>query len=140
MPQLQIREIMTHDLTTLPSDSTIFEACQSMRDADIGCIVISDDDGIYGVVTDRDIVVRCVAEGKDPQKTRLRDICSRELCALSPGDSLEKATKLMRDKALRRLVVVEGKKPVGIVSLGDLAQTMDRKSVLGAISAATPNH
>ncbi len=110
-----------------------------MRNSNIGDVVVVDGQQICGILTDRDIVVRAVAQGLDPVSTPLKDICSRELTTLSPQDSLDHAVRLMREKAIRRLPVVENKRPVGIVSIGDLALERDRNSALGNISAAPPN-
>jgi CBS domain-containing protein len=101
--------------------------------------VIVEKGQIQGILTDRDIVVRGLAEGRDPARTTVGEICSRELTVLSPTDSVGDAVKVMRDKAIRRLPVVEGGRPVGIVSLGDLAVERDPESALGGISAAPPN-
>jgi len=90
-------------------------------------------------VTDRDVVIRAIAEGKEPFSTALADICSKELSTVSTTDSIDYAVQLMRQKALRRLPVVENGHPVGMVSLGDLAQNRDPQSALGEISAARPN-
>jgi len=110
-----------------------------MRDADIGNVIVTDNGHICGIVTDRDITIRGVAEARNIASLTLGDICSRELTTLSPQDSVEDAVRLMREKAIRRLPVVEGGKPIGVVSLGDLAVTQDHRSALGNISAAAPN-
>jgi CBS domain-containing protein len=86
---------------------------------------------VSGIVTDRDIVVRSVAERRDPTQTRLGDICSREMTTVSPSADVSDAIGLMKDKALRRPPVVEDGRPIGIVSLGDLAVPLDRRSALG---------
>ena len=85
------------------------------------------------------MVIRAIAEGKEPFSTTLADICSQDLSTVSPTDSIDHAVQLMRQKALRRLPVVENGHPVGMVSLGDLAQNRDPQSALGEISAARPN-
>jgi CBS domain-containing protein len=110
-----------------------------MREKDIGDVIVQRDGKICGIVTDRDIVVRAIAERKDPAKTPLESICSKEINTLSPDDNTDKAVQLMREKSIRRIPVVEGKKVVGIVSLGDLAIDKDPQSVLGRVSAAHPN-
>jgi CBS domain-containing protein len=110
-----------------------------MREANIGDIIVLEGDQLYGIVTDRDIVVRTVAEGRDPETATLGDICSREMTTLSPTDIVEDAVRLMRDKAIRRVPVIENGTPIGIVSLGDLAVSQDLHSTLGHISAAPPN-
>ena len=135
-----IRDVMTTNPQTLPEGTTVREAAETMRANDIGDVIVVDDNGtLTGIVTDRDIVVRVVAEGRDPRATRLGDIASRELTALAPDDPVERAVELMRERAIRRLPVVEQGKPVGIVSIGDLALDRDPDSALADISAAPPN-
>jgi CBS domain-containing protein len=134
-----IRDVMTANPLALPATSSVFDAARAMRDANIGDAIVVENAHIRGIVTDRDIVVRAVAAGRDPSTTRLADICSQELTTVSPTDSVEEAVRLMREKAIRRLPVVEGGKPVGIVSIGDLAISQDPRSALGNISAAPPN-
>jgi CBS domain-containing protein len=134
-----IRSVMNTNPVTLPARSSVAEAASAMRDANIGDVIVLEDGRICGILTDRDIVVRAVAEGRDLVSTKVADICSQEITTLSPTDNVEDAVRLMRDKAIRRLPVVEGDKPVGIVSIGDLAVSQDPRSALGHISAAPPN-
>jgi CBS domain-containing protein len=134
-----LRDIMTQKPVTVQATDTVTAAARSMRDGNIGDVVVLDEDRIQGILTDRDIVVRALAEGRDPARTTAGEICSRELTTLSPADGIEEAVKIMRAKAIRRLPVVEAGRPVGIVSLGDLAVERDPESVLGGISAAPPN-
>jgi CBS domain-containing protein len=135
----QIRELMTPNPVVLPGTASVHEAAQAMRDADIGDVIVIENQRVCGIVTDRDIVVRTVAEARDPATTTLADICSHPLLIVSPTDSVEKAVRLMGTYALRRVPVVEAGQPVGIVSLGDLAVERDPGSALGDISAAPPN-
>ncbi|HSV64988.1 MAG TPA: CBS domain-containing protein [Mycobacteriales bacterium] len=135
-----MREIMTGDPVALSLDRPLVEAAERMRDAGIGDVVVYDDDEVYGVVTDRDIVVRGVAGGRDMIRTPLRDVCSRNLATISPDAPIDQAVTLMRERAVRRLPVLDGDKLVGIVSLGDLAVERDERSTLGGISAAPPNN
>jgi CBS domain-containing protein len=135
-----IRDVMTTDPQTLSEHTVVREAAEAMRAWDIGDVIVSDDNGqIAGILTDRDIVVRVVAEGRDPRTTRIGDIASRELTAISPDDPIGRAVQLMRERAIRRLPVVDRGKPVGIVSIGDLALDRDPDSALADISAAPPN-
>ena len=134
-----IRSVMTTNPVTLPATSSVAEAASAMRDANIGDVVVLEGGRVCGILTDRDIVVRAVAEGRDLATTKVADICSQELTTLAPTDSVEEAVRLMREKAVRRLPVIEGDKPVGIVSIGDLAVSQDPRSALGQISAAPPN-
>jgi CBS domain-containing protein len=138
MPQ-RLHDVMIPNPVTLPGTASVREAARMMRDHDIGDVIVIENQQVCGVVTDRDIVVRTVAEGQDPATTTLADICSHALLTVTPADSVEEAVRLMRTHAIRRLPVVEGGKAVGIVSLGDLAVERDPDSVLGEISAAPPN-
>jgi CBS domain-containing protein len=130
---------MTQNPVTVQTTDSIVAAARSMRDGNIGDVVVVERGQIQGILTDRDIVVRALAEGRDPARTTVGEICSRELTTLGPSDSVHDAVTIMRDKAIRRLPVVDGGRPVGIVSLGDLAVERDPESVLGGISAAPPN-
>ncbi len=138
MPEI-IRNVMTASPRTLDARATVQEAAQTMLEHDIGDVIVCDGENVCGIVTDRDITIRAVAPGKDPAATKLGDICSKELVTLSPDDSVDDAVRLMRDKAIRRVPVVEGGKPVGVVSIGDLAIDLDRQSALADISTAPPN-
>jgi CBS domain-containing protein len=136
----RIRDVMTTNPQTLPESTIVREAAEAMRANDIGDVVVVDDNGnLSGILTDRDIVVRVVAEGRDPRATRIGDIASRDLTAVSPDDPVGRAVQLMRERAIRRLPAVEKHKVVGIVSIGDLALDRDPGSALADISAAPPN-
>jgi len=134
-----VREIMTPGPVALEPTASVLEAAGRMRDKDIGTIVVLEQDRLYGILTDRDIAVRVVAQGSDPATVTVGDVCSRELTTIAPSASLGEAVRLVREKAIRRLLVVEDGGAVGIVSLGDLAIARDQKSALGEISSAEPN-
>jgi len=135
-----VGDVMTPMPTTVRASQTVAEAANNMRQIDVGSMIVVDESGkVIGIVTDRDIAVRAVAQGKDPQSTAVRDISSEEPTTLSPSDSVEEAVRLMRDKAIRRVPVVDGDRPVGIVSIGDLAVERDPRSVLADISSEPPN-
>jgi CBS domain-containing protein len=135
MPQ-SIQEVMTKDPITLDAGASIREAAQRMKESDIGDVIVLEQDAICGIVTDRDIVVRAIAEGQDPDTAKLGEFCSRDIATLSPQDTVADAVQLMRQKAVRRIPVVENDRPVGIVSIGDLAIERDPESVLADISEA----
>jgi CBS domain-containing protein len=135
----QVREIMTSAPVTVGALTAVSEVAQRMRDEDIGAVLVTEGDQLRGLVTDRDLVVRVIAERKDPADTTVRDALSSDLVTVTPDDEVTRAVELMREHSLRRLPVVEGKTPVGIVSLGDLAIERDPSSALGDISAAHPN-
>jgi CBS domain-containing protein len=134
-----LRDIMTQNPVTVQTSDSITAAARTMRDGNIGDVVVLESGQVRGILTDRDIVVRALAEGRDPGGTTVGEICSRELTTLSPAYAIADAVAVMREKAIRRLPVVEDGRLVGMVSLGDLAVERDPKSVLGGISAAPPN-
>jgi CBS domain-containing protein len=134
-----VQDVMTPDPITLPLSASLVDAAKTMRDMGIGDVVVVDGEEVLGIVTDRDIVVRGVADGRDPRSTTLIDISSRELTTVSPDDQVGTAVRLMRENAIRRLPVVARGRPVGIVTLGDLALEQDRGSALADVSAAPPN-
>ena len=139
MPQ-SVRDVMTPNPKLCPATATVTEAAQFMRDSDVGDVLVERDGTVCGIVTDRDIVVRAIAEGQDPTQAKLGDICSRDLTTLTPDATVDEAIRQMREKALRRLPIMENDRPVGIVSLGDLAQERDVDETLADISAAPPNN
>jgi CBS domain-containing protein len=100
---------------------------------------VKSDDRLHGILTDRDIVVRVLAEGLDPDQTRVGDICSRVLTTVSPDDGVSHAVRVMREKAIRRLPVEAGGRVIGMLTIGDIAVERDVGSVLADISAAPPN-
>lgn len=139
MAAATVAEIMSRDPGAVGADMTIGEAARRMRAVDTGDVVVLDGDRLAGMLTDRDIVVRVVAEDKDGS-TPVREACSDEdLVTVTPDTAVEQAAELMRTKAVRRLPVVEGDRVVGIVSIGDLAIERDEGSALADISAADSN-
>jgi CBS domain-containing protein len=119
----------------------LLDAAQAMRSGDFGAVlVVENGDNVQGILTDRDIVVRAVAEGKDPATTEVREVFTTDPTTLSPDASLDEAVNALRESHVRRLPVVEGSQAVGIVSIGDLAQARDERSALADISAAQPNN
>ena len=134
-----VREKMTKDLVILDADTNLFDAARSMRDEDIGDVLL-DLDGAYGIVTDRDIVVRALAERKDPTDTRLRDIATTDLETVQADADLDEVIRDMAERNIRRIPVMENEDLVGILSLGDLAMLRDEDSVLADISAAPANN
>ena len=136
-----VQEAMTKDPAKLSRSATVAEAAQCMAERDIGTVLVEDASGLVGMVTDRDIVVRAVARGRDPEGTPLTEICSEPLMTVSPDDDVDRVVEIMREKAVRRVPVVDARKQaVGILSLGDLARDRDPHSALGKISSAPPNN
>jgi CBS domain-containing protein len=138
---MMVREIMTPNPVCLPTSATVVEAAAQMRANNIGDVIMTDGTALAGIVTDRDIVLRAVAQGLDPNMTTLREIATGEPLAIGPDDPIEKAVDVMRENALRRLPVTNDRDEViGIVSLGDLAEKKDPRSALAEISEAPPNN
>jgi CBS domain-containing protein len=118
-----IREVMTPNPRSLESGSNVMEAARLMRDEDAGIVPVVEGEKLIGTVTDRDIAIRVVAEGKDPEATTVGEIASRELVTIDPQQDLDEALRLMARHQVRRLPVVEEDgKLVGIVAQKDIAQ------------------
>jgi CBS domain-containing protein len=135
-----VEEIMTRNPRTVEIGDNLVDAAREMRDGDIGNVIVTDGGQVAGIVTDRDIVVRAIAEGREPQSTTVGDVYSSGPQTLEPGQSVEAAAQTMGDNGIRRLPVVSEGELVGVLSLGDLAQDRDAGPPLAEISAASPNH
>jgi CBS domain-containing protein len=137
---MKVSEVMTPNPVTLEASAMVTEAAEAMRQHDIGDIIVRKSGRLCGIVTDRDIALRVVGEGRNPESTELEAICSHQLATIAPDQSTGDAVRMMRQYAIRRLPVVEDSNLLGIISLGDLALALDRESALGEISAAPPNN
>ncbi|MFI5836407.1 MULTISPECIES: CBS domain-containing protein [Micromonospora] len=135
-----VGEFMTTRLVTMDGNDTLAAAAQEMRDSAIGDVVVTDGDNVVGIVTDRDITVRGVAEDRNPATTRLNEITSKDVVTVSQNDDAVAAADLMRTYAVRRLPVTEDGRLIGLVSMGDLAVEREPQSVLADISADDPNN
>lgn len=135
-----LQDIMTTQVLSVRTDATLVEVAKLMRDHDVGDVLVCNLDGsLHGIVTDRDVVVRAVALDRRPHETHAGDVCSTNPLRLAPTASIDEAVKVMRKHAVRRVPVVRDGKPVGIVSIGDLAREQDPRSALAQISTAFPN-
>lgn len=121
----QIREVMTANPKSCSSNASITEAARAMSSEDVGPIPVVEGDRLVGLLTDRDIVVRVVAEGRDPQSTTVGEVASSDLATVSPDENLDRALQLLAERQVRRLPVVEGEKLVGIVAQADIARHGD---------------
>jgi CBS domain-containing protein len=134
-----VGQLMTSIVVQLPGETNLVDAARAMRNRGIGSILVTDHGILTGVATDRDIVVRGVAQGRNGVTTTLSEIASSDVISIQEGAPAAEAVDLMRDRAVRRLVVRDrGQRIVGILSLGDLAVARDPKSALGEISSAPP--
>ncbi|MGW9029745.1 CBS domain-containing protein [Streptomyces sp. NPDC055722] len=134
-----VRDIMTTAPVTVEPQASVANVARLMRDQNIGAVLVTEKDHLRGLVSDRDLVVRALAQGADPEQTTVANACSDDLVTVGPDDDLDRAVGMMREHSVRRIPVVEGDQVVGIVSLGDMAIERDPRSVLGDISAARPN-
>lgn len=117
-----IDDIMTREVATIERDDTLQNAAQRMRDLDIGALPVTDEGALVGMITDRDIAVRAVAEGLDTRETKVSDAMTAEVQSCSPTDSVDAVLRQMGDAQLRRLAVLGADhRIVGIVALADLA-------------------
>lgn len=140
---MNVKDIMSTDLITVTPETTIGDCARLMRDNHVGSICVTDnDDQLMGILTDRDIVNRVIAEGLDPEAETCDDFCTKDnLVTCSPNDDLQTVEKLMADNKIRRVPVLENNKCVGIVSLGDIAMAEDKNKAgetLHEISEPTP--
>jgi len=122
MAKTAVADVMTRQVVFLPGETMLDEAAQVMRDQAIGDVVVTHGPTMAGLVTDRDIVVRAIAEGLPPETTTLESIASREMIMVEQSATVEEALQAMRERGVRRLLVCDAdRKLVGIVSLSDLA-------------------
>jgi|SRR5690606_17971582 CBS domain-containing protein len=117
-----VRDVMESQLEVIAPSATVAEAAQKMRDADIGSLPVVEDAKLIGMVTDRDIVIRCVAEGADPRATSVREAATPDVVHCLVDQSVEDASKIMAAAKVRRLPVIDhDRRLVGIVALGDIS-------------------
>lgn len=122
MTKMSVADVMTRRVVYLPGDTMLDEAAQAMRDQSIGDVVVTNGPTMSGLVTDRDIVVRAIAEGLPPRSTTLSSIATQELIMIEQSAGVEEAIRAMRERDVRRLLVCDAdRKVVGIVSLSDMA-------------------
>ncbi|MBI5231098.1 MAG: CBS domain-containing protein [Coriobacteriales bacterium] len=118
---MKVRDIMTARVVAVSADATITEVARKMRDECVGSVVVTDGKGLVGIVTDRQITHTIVADGSDPNTVSVKEIMFTDFVPLEPDWDLLRAVRLQRELAMRRLPVIEDGKPVGIVSVSDIA-------------------
>jgi len=135
-----IKDVMTPDPVCVDPHDTAAAAARSMREVDSGAILVTEDGHLRGLLTDRDIVVRAIADGRDPAQVEVAEICSADVQALRPEDDVDRAVQLMRERHVRRIPIVDrDDHPIGIVSIGDIALARQERSALADISGAPAN-
>jgi CBS domain-containing protein len=139
---MKVRDMMTTRLVTCSSDDTLFAAAKKMQDNDIGCCPVVERDKLIGLVTDRDMTVRAVARGLDPNATMVSAVMSTDIIVGEPDMSAEDACDLMGEHQVRRLPVVEGSRLVGMISLADLAIDLEEEEMLADMITriSVPSH
>jgi CBS domain-containing protein len=135
-----LQDVMTPDPIVARPNESVRAVARRMRDQHIGDALVCEEDGtLVGIVTDRDIVVRAVADGIEPDACAISDVLTPSPVTMTPESTLDEAVAAMREHAIRRLPVLDGDRPVGIVSIGDLAIQLDDRSALADISGAPPS-
>jgi CBS domain-containing protein len=117
----KVRDIMGPAPVSMAATEPVSAAARAMKQRGTGTVLIVAGGRLSGFVTDRDIAIRVLADGRDPATTKIGDICTTELAVLGPDDDVDQAARLVRERAVRRIPVVDGGVPVGVVSIGDLA-------------------
>ena len=140
MATTMVRDVMTADPITLDSGATAVDAARAMRDSDIGAVIVLDGRSACGIVTDRDITIRAVADGDDVSTITLGSICSQNPTTITADATIDEALQVMRREDVRRLPVVDGGQPIGIVSLGDVSVERNAGEALADISSAPANN
>ena len=119
----RIKDIMTRDVECASAEMTVREAAERMKSRNIGSLPVCDGKKVIGVITDRDITIRSTAGGGDPNSTKVGDVMSRDIVSVKPGDSLKDAERIMRDRQLRRLPVVDDNgELVGYLAIAKIAR------------------
>jgi len=119
---VEITDLMTPNPVCVPASTTIADAARRMRDDDIGDVLVMDGAMVQGILTDRDIVIRAIAENLPPKQTTLGSITAHELIMVEQSATVEEAVQAMRERGVRRLLVCDAdRKVVGIISLSDVA-------------------
>jgi CBS domain-containing protein len=137
------RDIMSGSAECASASDSLADAARKMRDLDVGALPIcGDDDRLQGMITDRDIVVKCVAEGGDPSSVKVSELAEGKPVTIGADDSVEEALRTMSQHGVRRLPVIDGQRLVGVVSQADVAKNLPEESVgdlVEAISSAPSN-
>ena len=134
---MKVRDIMTSDVATATPDTTLDDIASMMKEENVGAIPVLDDEVLIGIVTDRDIVVRCIADGKDPAECTAEDVISGNLETVEPEDDVDEAAHIMAHRQIRRLPVVEDGRLVGMLSLGDIAVKESDRTAGGALESVS---
>ena len=131
-----VGDVMTKDPKTLDEGAPLVAAAKLMRDDDIGTVIVTSGDEVRGILTDRDIVIRAVADDRDLAEVTVGDVCSPSVTTTTADEPVDQALRTMEQEHVRRLPVVDGGRPVGLVSLGDLSEVTDTGNTMRDIAQA----
>lgn len=132
------RDIMTAGVECVQEGESLVDAARKMRDLDVGALPICGaDNRLKGMLTDRDIVVKCLADGRDPASTTAGELGGDEVITIGADDSVEEALRVMKDHAVRRLPVIDGHDLVGVISLQDIARNLSEDKLGDVVDAIT---
>lgn len=130
---MKAKEIMTKQVVSVGTDSTVTEAAKKMQSADIGSLPVEENHQLVGMITDRDIVLRSIATNNDPNQTRCEQIMSTDIVAVSPDSSIEEIAGLMSNQQIKRIPVVEQQRVIGMISLKDVSQASNLQREAGSV-------
>jgi CBS domain-containing protein len=131
---MQIREIMTRDVVTIHPEASLTEAAQRMNERDVGMLPVCEDNQVIGIVTDRDITIRAIAEGLDPNETQVREIMTPEVVYCIETEDVQDAVESMENRQIRRIVVLTHTQHlVGVLSIGDVAVDTGNQQLAGEV-------
>ncbi|MBF6178109.1 CBS domain-containing protein [Nocardia otitidiscaviarum] len=140
---MKARDIMHRDATCVPADETLDRAAQLMRNMDVGALPICNDDRLIGMLTDRDIVVRCIAEGHDPSRVRAGDLAQGTPRWVSADTDVSEVLEMMEQAQIKRLPVIDtrnGKRLVGMICESDLARNVSDEQLAHFVEAVSVPH
>jgi CBS domain-containing protein len=135
----KMRDLMSSAPVCLAATESVSAAARAMKDHGIGTVLVLTGGRLGGLLTDRDIAIRVLAENRDPATTQVGEICSTELVMLGPDDDVAESARLIRERAVRRIPIVQDGTPLGVVSIGDLALGAGERSALSGVCAARPS-
>lgn len=131
---MRIGDIMTRQVRSLKGTQTLVDAAKLMQELDVGVVpIVGNNNDLVGVLTDRDIVVRSIASGNDPNMTRIDSVMTKDAITITPEIDVQDAARIMSDEKVRRLPVVEGMRLIGMISLGDLAANVKSDMMAGDV-------
>ncbi len=143
---MQVKEIMTSEFEMINSSDSVMNAAKKMQSLNIGFLPVREENRIVGIITDRDIVIRCLAEGKQASDTAVSEVMSSETAGCSAESDISEAAQIMKDNKIRRLIVLDREnRPAGVISLGDIAakshiENLVGETLQGVSQPCSPNH